>query len=195
MSEGHRCLSASADTDSFVSHSLNEDADLTIAHRHEHLETSNVVARLAGSGSGRDDDVVLVMAHYDAFGRDESGRIRAGAADNAIGTAMLLAVADALAHGSRRPDRTVIFMATTGEEIGMLGAMHWADNPAVPLARIIATINIDGIGSEVLGPVTRVVGFGSDLSSLGTLFARATQDLGTAPRAGSIRRTAPVLSI
>jgi hypothetical protein len=170
-----------AATDSFVPHVLDEDAELTIAHRHERLETSNVVARLAGASPTRADDVVLVMAHYDAFGPDESGRIRAGAADNALGTATLLAVADALAKGSRRPDRTVIFMATTGEEIGMLGALHWADHPAVPLSRIVATINIDGIGSEILGPVTRVVGFGSDLSSLGTLFARATQDLGMRP--------------
>jgi Zn-dependent M28 family amino/carboxypeptidase len=69
-----------------------------------------------------------------------------------------------------RPRRSIIFLAVTGEEYGLFGAEHWVQHPTWPLEKIAADINYDGIGTEVYGPVKRVVGFGAEHSDLGTIF-------------------------
>ncbi len=71
---------------------------------------------------------------------------------------------------SSRPRRSIIFLAVTGEEYGLLGAEHWVGNPTWPLEKVAANINFDGIGTEVYGPVKRIVGFGAEHSDLGTIF-------------------------
>lgn len=97
-------------------------------------------------GASRPAEVVLYGAHWDANGRngpDASGDgIRNGAIDNATGTAELLEVARAFAKGPR-PARSVIFAAWTAEEKGLIGAEHYAANPARPLAQTVAVINLD----------------------------------------------------
>lgn len=104
----------------------------------------NVIAKL--SGTTRANDYVLYGAHWDANGTngpDASGdAIRNGAIDNAAGTAELLEVARAFASGAR-PDRTVVFVAWTAEEKGLLGSAYYADHPLFPLARTAAVFNLD----------------------------------------------------
>jgi Zn-dependent M28 family amino/carboxypeptidase len=104
----------------------------------------NVVARLPGGK--RPEEFVLYGAHWDANGKgapDESGDdIRNGAVDNATGTAELLEVARAFATG-RRPDRTLIFVAYTAEEKGLLGSEYYARHPLYPLEHTAAVINLD----------------------------------------------------
>lgn len=104
----------------------------------------NVVARVPGGK--RPEEFVLYGAHWDANGKgapDETGDdIRNGAVDNATGTAELLEVARVFARG-RRPDRTLIFVAYTAEEKGLLGSEYYADHPLYSLERTAAVINLD----------------------------------------------------
>jgi Zn-dependent M28 family amino/carboxypeptidase len=104
----------------------------------------NVVARL--TGSRYPGETIIYGAHWDANGigaPDAAGdRIRNGAVDNATGTATLLEVARAFAKGPR-PQRTILFIAYTAEEKGLLGAEHYVANPLVPLATTAAVLNLD----------------------------------------------------
>lgn len=99
--------------------------------------------------------VLIQVAHYDAYGIDGSGQIFPGAADNALGTATIAAIAEAFGKSATRPRRSIIFLALTGEEYGLLGAESWVKQPTWPLEKVAADINYDGIGTEVYGPVKR----------------------------------------
>ena len=110
----------------------------------------NVIALLEGTGN--EGEVVVVGAHYDHLGHggygslaEGSGDIHNGADDNASGVAAMLAAAARLASGPA-PARSVLFVAFTGEELGLLGSSHYVKNPAVPLDRTIAMINLDMVG-------------------------------------------------
>jgi Zn-dependent M28 family amino/carboxypeptidase len=81
----------------------------------------------------------------------------------------MVSIAEAFSKASARPRRSVAFLATTGEEYGLLGAEYWVKHPTWPLAKLAADINFDGIGTEVYGPLKRVIGFGIEYSSLGTM--------------------------
>lgn len=117
-------------------------ADFTVAARR--FTSHNVIARLPGRTWP--DEAVLYGAHWDANGQgspDASGDdIRNGAVDNATGTAELLEVARAFAHGPR-PERSVVFIAYTAEEKGLLGSEYYAAHPVYPLERTAAVINLD----------------------------------------------------
>jgi Zn-dependent M28 family amino/carboxypeptidase len=117
-------------------------AELTTATTR--LVSRNVVARLPGSR--RPNETILYGAHWDAYGVREpdarGDRIHNGAVDNAVGTATLVEVARAFAAGPR-PDRSVVFVAYTAEEKGLLGAEHYAANPLYPLETTAAVFNLD----------------------------------------------------
>lgn len=112
----------------------------------------NVLALLEGSDPALRDEVIVIGAHYDHLGHgdfgstapDEAGAIHNGADDNASGVAGMLAAAEALAKN--KPARSVLFMAFSGEESGLLGSAHFASNPTLPLARIRAMLNLDMVG-------------------------------------------------
>ena len=101
----------------------------------------NVVGILPGSGDG----FVLIGAHYDHLGRNAAGELYPGADDNASGVAILCAVAEKIAAEPPRR-RSVIFVAFTGEEEGLLGSSWYADHPVAPLEKTIAMINLDTVG-------------------------------------------------
>lgn len=112
----------------------------------------NVVAVLEGSDPELRAEAVVVGAHYDHLGLGGVGSlapdVRAvhnGADDNASGVAVLLEVARALATG-QRPARSIVFVAFTGEESGLLGSAYHVANPAVPLERTRAMLNMDMVG-------------------------------------------------
>lgn len=136
-------------------------------NKHGRFTTHNVVGRVPGRSS--DGRVVVVMAHYDHLGICEPegapDRICNGAVDNASGTAALIAVAERVAQ--LQLDRDVWFVATSGEEWGLLGAKAFADKPPVPLASIIAGFNLDTIAIAGHGaPVAIVAPKGSALEPL-----------------------------
>ena len=107
---------------------------------------SNVIALLPGRDPGLAAQTVLVSAHYDHVGVREIGEdaIFNGANDDASGTAAVLAIAEALAAAP--PRRSVLFVAFCGEELGLLGSRHFAEDPARPLADVVAHVNLEMLG-------------------------------------------------
>jgi len=118
------------------------------------LHAPNVVALLPGVDPARRDEYVVYTAHLDHLGfstPDATGdSLYNGFSDNAAGSAMVLAIAQVLA--SRPPARSVLFLWTTGEELGLLGADYFVARPVVPLDRIAAVINLDA-GAPPAPPV------------------------------------------
>jgi Tol biopolymer transport system component len=119
----------------------------------------NVVAILEGSDARLKTEAVVVGAHYDHLGwggvgslAPEERAIHNGADDNASGIAVLLEVAGAIARGPR-PARSIVFVAFTGEESGLLGSAHQVAHPAVPIARVRAMLNMDMVGRLGSGPL------------------------------------------
>lgn len=109
----------------------------------EKLIARNVLGLLPGVGPRR-NDYVVIGGHYDHLGVDD-GEIHNGADDNASGTAAVIEAAHALRAVPDR-DRSVLFMAFSAEEIGLLGSKHFVNHPTVPAESITAMINLDMIG-------------------------------------------------
>lgn len=114
---------------------------------------SNVVGFLQGSDPKLKNETVVIGAHYDHLGGggEESlaareGETHHGADDNASGVAGMLELARILSAQSPRPKRTLIFIAFSGEEEGLLGSSFYVNHPAMPLAQTVAMINMDMIG-------------------------------------------------
>lgn len=114
--------------------------------------TFNVIGVIPGSDATSGGEAVVYTAHYDAFGVHD-GRVYAGAADNALGVAEMVEIADALTSTGTRSRRSIVFIAVGAEERGMLGTLHWIRNPTWPLDRIVANVNIDGGDAEAWGPL------------------------------------------
>lgn len=121
----------------------------------------NVIGRLEGSGDTAEN--VMFLAHYDHFGvcrpPGSEDRICNGAIDNASGTAAIIEIASNLGEGER-PARDIIFMATTAEEMGLLGADYFAEHPTIPLETIVAALNLDTIAISGTGAPVGIVGRG-----------------------------------
>ncbi|HVG94823.1 MAG TPA: M20/M25/M40 family metallo-hydrolase, partial [Planctomycetota bacterium] len=114
----------------------------------------NVAGLLEGSDPGCKDEIVILGAHHDHVGRGwagsaaprEAGSIHPGADDNASGTAALLEIAEALVAAEKRPRRSVLFLSFSGEELGLLGSLHYVKEPLLPLATTVAMVNCDMVG-------------------------------------------------
>src|SRR6185369_15914418 len=128
--------------------------------------SNNVVGLLEGSDPKLKSEAIVFSAHYDAYGLSADNRIYHGAADNALGVGQMIAIAEVL--GKAKLKRSGIFMALTGEEYGGYGSTYWVKNPTWKLKQVAADLNLDGMGTEVYGPVKVVVGYGAEHSSLGS---------------------------
>lgn len=146
---------------SFRSVALNATASIDVTTRVQRYTTNNVVGRLRGSGNTNQS--LLYLAHWDHFGicrpEGEADRICNGAVDNASGVAALIEIAGRLSR-QPRPPRDILFLATTAEETGLLGAEYFATHPVVPAASIVAAINIDTIAIHPAGEPVAVLGRG-----------------------------------
>jgi hypothetical protein len=171
---------AKAQAGEFASRDLNKQASISVRTKSEEAVSSNVVGILEGSDPKLKDQAVVYTAHYDAYGIDAAGRIFPGAADNALGVAMITSIAEAFTKSKEKPRRSIIFLAVTGEEYGLLGAEYWVKHPTWPLEKIAADLNFDGIGTEIYGPVKKVVGFGAEYSDLGKTLEDVLQATGVA---------------
>ena len=140
----------------------------TISHRvtQRALSGDNVIAILEGSDPRLKDEYVVLSAHLDGVGMgDETDdNIYNGFYANASGIGTMLEVARALASSPLRPKRSILFIATVGEEKGLLGADYFANNPTVPVESIVANVNMDMV--MFLWPAQDVVAFGADHSTL-----------------------------
>jgi hypothetical protein len=160
-----------AENGEFVSRSLAKQGSISVKLRRAEATSSNVAAALEGSDPRLKQEAVVLSAHYDAYGIDTDGTIYPGAADNAIGVAKLIAIAEALVKSNAKPRRSIIFLAVTGEEYGLLGAAHWVKHPTWPIEKVAANINYDGIGTEVWGPLGYIIDYGFKHSDLGELLS------------------------
>jgi Zn-dependent M28 family amino/carboxypeptidase len=120
---------------------------------------------------------LVYSAHYDAYGIEDN-RIYHGAADNALGVAEMLAIAEAMSRAATKPRRSVIFMAVTGEEYGGFGSDYWVKKPTWSIKQVAANLNLDGMGTEVYGPVKVLVGYGTEHSTMGGLMDDVAAALG-----------------
>ena len=123
----------------------------------EHLsKTRRTVRNVIGilPGSTRKDEAVVVGAHYDHLGLggrhsmnpNLAGQVHNGADDNASGTAAIIEIARAAAASRNRFERTTVFVAFAAEELGLIGSAQYVANPAVPLDRTVAMVNLDMVG-------------------------------------------------
>ncbi|GAB3267448.1 M28 family peptidase [Chitinimonas naiadis] len=136
---------------------LGGQASFTLEQTLRELESQNVVAKLGGNDPQRKDEWLVYSAHWDHLGRS-GDQIYHGAADNALGVAGLLELARAYqdaAKAGKRPGRSLLFLAPTAEESGLLGARYYVQHPLYPLAQTVADINMDIVNS--FGP-TRDIG-------------------------------------
>lgn len=141
--------------------SLRMTASLSLEVEHTSATSQNVVARL--TGSEYPDEYIIYSAHWDHIGVNEpveGDSIYNGALDNASGVAVMLEIAHAFTQLEQKPERSIIFLAVTAEEQGLLGSEYYADNPIYPLNKTVANINMDGIW--FFGPMKdlTVVGYG-----------------------------------
>ena len=114
------------------------------------ISTENVIALVEGSDSILKNEVVVISAHYDHLGIKEN-KTYYGADDNGSGTSALLELASAFQKAKedgKQPKRSILFIAFTGEELGLLGSTFYTDNPLVSLDNTVANINIDMIGRK-----------------------------------------------
>jgi hypothetical protein len=139
---------------------------------------SNIVGAITGNDPLLRDSWVLVSAHYDHLGVGpavQGDSIYNGLVDNALGCATTLEIARTLSSGNPGPRRSVAFLFTTGEEVGLLGARAYCLRPSVPLSRTIANVNVDGIA--IFDTFDDIVGVGAEISTLQTHLENLAADL------------------
>jgi Zn-dependent M28 family amino/carboxypeptidase len=158
---------------------LGAKASFKLKNTLREVQSNNVIAKLEGSDARLKDEYVVYTAHWDHLGRDETlqgDQIFNGALDNASGTATLLELAEAFSRLQPAPKRSVLFLAVTAEEKGLLGAKYYANNPLYPLERTLANINMDG--ANQWGKTKDVVVIGLGNSTLDELLTEAARKQG-----------------
>jgi Zn-dependent M28 family amino/carboxypeptidase len=179
---GHDFAALMADSDSrgFRPLSTGVRVRASVRSEMEPVRTANVVGLLRGADPARAGEPVVLTSHYDHLGvrqgADGERRIHPGAYDNASGVALLLAVAEAAASLPAPPPRPLLFVATTAEESGLIGAEWYARNPLFPLATTAAALNLDG--ANLQGRTTDITPLGADRSSLGEVVRAAAGEEG-----------------
>ena len=151
------------------------------ARRSQHSEatSANVVGMLPGSDPAVGNEVIAFTSHLDHVGIGEpvnGDKIYNGALDNAAGIAAMLEVARVLAKQPQRLRRSVLFIATTAEEKGLVGSDYFVRKPTVPFERLVGVINLDG--AMPFYPLVDVIGYGAGSSTLGSSLMEAATSLG-----------------
>jgi Zn-dependent M28 family amino/carboxypeptidase len=147
----------------------------------EKRESSNVVGMIEGSDPTLKAQTIILSAHLDHIGIKDNAKpgedkINNGALDNASGIATLLEVARGFKNTKMRPKRSIILLAVTGEEKGLVGSDYFANNPTVTKANIAADVNLDM--PVLLYPFTDVIAFGADRSTIGDAVRHAGARVG-----------------
>jgi len=170
-------LKAQAMTREFTPVPLGITASLTLKNTLRTIESRNVIAKLegrdpepggrAGKAPSTRNEYVIYTAHWDHMGTETDGtttRIYHGAKDNAVGVAGMIEIARAFTKLPVRPKRSILFLAVTAEEQGLLGSEHYGASPLYPLERTLANINIDGLNVHGRTKDLTLIGLGaSDL--------------------------------
>jgi Zn-dependent M28 family amino/carboxypeptidase len=171
-------LTAAAKRTGFKPVALGASApSISLTNQIKRQASRNVIGILPGKT--RPNEYVLHTAHWDHLGRcdpaPDGDNICNGAIDNATGVAALAALAEA--HGKAgRPDRSLVFLAVTAEESGLLGAKYYAENPVYPLAQTVGGVNMDAL--SLAGASRDVVIVGPGKSELESYVERAVRAQG-----------------
>ena len=144
------------------------------------VASSNVAGMIEGSDPQLKNEVVVLSAHLDGLGNDvtpiDGDVIANGAMDNTTGVATLLEAARGFVQSGRKPRRSILFLAVTAEEKGLIGAEYFAYNPTVPARSMVANVNLD---MPILSyDFQDVIAFGAERSSLGPIVRRAAARMG-----------------
>jgi Zn-dependent M28 family amino/carboxypeptidase len=146
---------------------LGVTASMTINNALRTVDSRNVLARLEGGDPMLKDEYVVFTAHWDHLGigpEVDGDRIYNGAQDNAVGTAGLLEIARAFTMLPQPPQRSILFLSVTAEEQGLLGSQYYSVTPIYPLAKTLASINMDGLNVHGRTKDLTLIGLGaSDL--------------------------------
>ena len=156
---------------------LGLQASLTLKNSIERVTSRNVAA--LWPGSKRADEYIIYMAHWDHFGINpalEGDQIFNGALDNATGTAALIELAEAFQKLKRPPRRSILFLAVTGEEQGLIGSAYYAAHPLFPAAKTVAVINMDAL--NIYGRMKDITVIGYGLSELDQYIEAAAKEQG-----------------
>ncbi len=146
-----------------------------------HFSSPEVIGLLPGSDARLRDEHVVLMAHLDHLGINRAAKpgedaIYNGALDNAAGIATMLEAAREFVHSGKPPRRSVLFIANTGEEIGLRGADYFAAHPTVPIGRIVGAVDLDM--PVPLYEFTDVVAFGGEHSTIARTIEKAARGMG-----------------
>ncbi len=172
---------AAADKKGFDARKFKLNATLKAAYRTEiRRETSsNVAGLIEGSDPALKAETIVLSAHLDhvGVGNEVNGdKIYNGAMDNAVGIASMIEVAHAFKHSGVKPKRSVLFLAVTAEEKGLVGADYFAHNPTISKINLVANVNLDM--PIITYDFVDVVAFGAPRSSLGPTVAKAAESVG-----------------
>ena len=161
---------------------LGATATFDVKNAWREVDSRNVVARIPGSDPAMRGETVIYTAHWDHFGWDpklpgtKTDQVFHGAIDNASGVASIIGIAKAFKSLPRAPSRSILFIATTAEERGLLGASYYVKNPLYPLAKTPGTINIDGV--SILGRASDMTILGMGHNTLDEMAARLAAQQG-----------------
>jgi Zn-dependent M28 family amino/carboxypeptidase len=171
---------AAAKQKGFKAVPLNLTASLNFENDITRKASKNVIGVM--KGSKRPDEYVLYTAHWDHLGRctaaADGDDICNGAVDNATGTAALVALAEGYTKAGA-PDRSVVFLAGTAEESGLLGSKYYAENPVFPLSQTVGGVNMDAFSMS--GPAKNLTVIGKGKSQLDTYLEAAAKSEGRTP--------------
>jgi Zn-dependent M28 family amino/carboxypeptidase len=153
-------LKALAATREFTPVPLGVTASMTIRNTLRTIDSQNVLAKLEGSDPKGKDEYVVYTAHWDHFGKGPEG-IFHGAEDDGIGCAALIEMARAFTKLPAPPKRSILFLAVTSEEQGLLGSQYYAVTPIYPMARTLADMNMDSWNVHGRTKDMTLVGYGA----------------------------------
>ncbi len=157
-------LKARAATPEFTPVPLGVTASVRLENTLRNIDSRNVVGKIEGSDATLKDEYVVYTAHWDHFGigvKVKGDSIYNGANDNATGTAGLLAIGKAFTAMPTKPKRSILLLAVTAEEQGLLGSLYYAVTPLYPLAKTVANLNMDALNSWGTTKDLTVVGLGN----------------------------------
>jgi Zn-dependent M28 family amino/carboxypeptidase len=160
-------LKKQAATPDFKPVSLGTTASIALKNTLRTVDSQNVIAKLEGSDPVLKNEYVIYTAHWDHMGRGEAVKgddIYNGAVDNGTGTAALIEIGRAFQGLPARPKRSILFLAVTAEEQGLLGSQFYSVTPIYPLTKTLAVINMDALNVYGRTKDLTIIGLGnSDL--------------------------------
>ena len=143
-------LKAKAVQPDFKAVTLKAKFTSRISNKVRRFSSNNVIAKYEGNDPELKDEYVIYTAHWDHIGKNsklDGDQIYNGANDNALGTGAIMTAAEAFSRLAEGTRRSVLFLAVTAEEQGLLGAKYYALNPLYPLNKTVAVINVDAMGN------------------------------------------------